>query len=138
MPFVCRSCPFRTTVLVVAKGAARGLAPTAALSQKAYESMFANAIMRCELTRCPQCGRRSFATFGRELARWCGLTLLAGAATTVFLFVTQRRFRLEDAFAVAIAVAVLELAILVGLALEYRASQRAVTFTEPGGPSPSQ
>ncbi|APR78214.1 Hypothetical protein A7982_03561 [Minicystis rosea] len=78
MGYSCAGCGWMGRAAVQGRGFASSKRAGEHLSEAAQAAALRNAEMRCELARCPGCGRRGWGTFlrawGRNVAIYLGVT----------------------------------------------------------------
>jgi hypothetical protein len=133
MQFECGGCGFSAPVSVRGRGFATGALSGEGLSAQAQQGALKNARMRCELTPCPRCGQRSFATFRRSIVRDYGLVAAFVALVIVVQYVADARTFEGAQLGVAVAIyASLTVLLLGGIGIAYeleiRSAPRKVRF----------
>lgn len=133
MGYACSACRWTGRGVVQGRGSAEGSSPGEYLSEAAQGRALKNAEMRCELARCPGCGKRGWSSFLDAWGRLARGVLLVPAICLVSMLIGERNHlegQLSGFLWMTGALAgLLELGVLMVLAFDLRAAAR-VRFLE--------
>ena len=129
--YQCGGCGFASPIVVEARGTGSANFRMSQLSERAYENMLHNALMRAELAPCPRCGFRSFDKLRSTFVKTLLFLWLVPVGTFVWMWISEARFA-DEAAVVGVMLGGLAIFMLVCLAiwawLEVRRAPAAVHF----------